>query len=82
MTFETRTLDVPYADHFYQKESLFLVTASENAVKVILRSENCCVFVKSTMFKNKILTRSTEDIKAYFRTWLEEIEARGFTDPA
>lgn len=63
------------------KESLFILAPSENSVKVIMRSENNCVFVKSTMFKNKILTRSVDDIKVYFKTWLQEIEARGYMDP-
>lgn len=82
MNFETRTIDVPYGDHFFMKETLFVVAPSENSVKVILRSENCCVFVKSTMFKNKILSRSIEDIKVYFKTWLQDIEAKGYKDPA
>lgn len=82
LTYETRTLDVPYSDHFYMRETLFVLAPSENSVKVILRSENCCVFVKSTMFKNKILARSFDDINAYFKNWLLDIEARGFMDPA
>lgn len=81
VTFESRTLDVPYGDHFYMKENLFVLAPSENSVKVIMRSENCCVFVKSTIFKSKILSRSIEDIKAYFNHWLQAIETRGFLDP-
>lgn len=34
------------------------------------------------MFKNKILTRSEVDIKLYFKTWMENIEKTGFTDPS
>jgi hypothetical protein len=81
VTFESRTLDVPYGDHFYMRENLYVLAPSENSVKVIMRSENCCVFVKSTMFKNKILSRSVDEIKAYFNHWLQSIEARGFLDP-
>jgi hypothetical protein len=33
------------------------------------------------MFKNKILSRSVDEIKAYFNHWLQSIEARGFLDP-
>ncbi len=46
-----------------------------------MRSENCCVFVKSTIFKNKILSRSVDEIKAYFNHWLQSIQERGFLDP-
>ena len=35
--FETRTLDVPYADHFYQAETWHLLAPSENSIKCILR---------------------------------------------
>jgi hypothetical protein len=70
LTFETKTIDVPYGDHFLNQESLFILAPSENSIKVILRSENSCVFMKSTMFKNKIMTRSQEDIKIYFKTYI------------
>lgn len=81
MTFESRTLDVPFGDHFYMKENIYILAPSENSVKVIMRSENCCMFVKNTMFKNKILSRSVDDIKAYFNHWLQSIKESGFLDP-
>lgn len=39
------------------------------------------MFVKSTIFKNKILSRSVDEIKAYFNHWLQSIQERGFLDP-
>jgi hypothetical protein len=37
VTFVNRTLDVPYADHFFHQEQWFLCTPSDTSAKVILR---------------------------------------------
>ena len=67
---QTRTLDVPYGDHFYQSERWVVCTAiptERDSIKVILQASNTLVFLKSTIFKNKIFTRSEVEIKAYFK---------------
>jgi len=33
------------------------------------------------MFKSKIMTRSQEEIKIYFKTYVQDIESKGFKDP-
>jgi hypothetical protein len=54
VTYENRTPDVPYGDHFFHKETWIILAPNENYPKIILRSHNNIVFVKSTMFKSKI----------------------------
>ncbi len=39
------------------------------------------MFVKNTMLKNKIQTRSQEELKAYFTNYMKEIEKQGFMNP-
>jgi len=39
------------------------------------------VFVKSTMFKNKIQSRSEVEIRQYFAKLLEDFEKGGYMDP-
>jgi hypothetical protein len=39
------------------------------------------MFVKSTIFKNKIISRSTTDIKDYFKDWIKEVTAHGYLEP-
>ena len=74
-------MDVPYADHFFMRENIFVLSPTDNSVRVIMRSENCCVFVKSTFFKKNILSRSIIDVKSYFNHWLQSIETRGYLSP-
>lgn len=44
------------------------------------RAENQVVFVKSTIFKNKIYSRSEIDIKLYFKVWLQDMAEKGLLD--
>ena len=39
------------------------------------------VFLKNTIFKSKIQTRSEVEIKLYFQKWLEQIQELGYLDP-
>lgn len=36
------------------------------------------MFMKNTMFKSKIVTRSTADIKDYFKDWIQEVTKAGY----
>lgn len=82
MSFDNRTLDVPYGDHFYHSERWFIVAPHENSPRCIFRSHNVIVFLKSTMFKSKIQVRSQEELKSYFQNWLKQIEDLGYLDPS
>ena len=73
---------MPYGDHFFQRESWHLVSTSENSLKSIMRADNQLIFVKSTVFRSSIASRSEVEIKAYFKQWKADVESKGYLDPA
>lgn len=46
------------------------------------RADNHLILVKNTLFKGKIFARSELEIKLYFKTWKENVEEKGYLDPA
>jgi hypothetical protein len=38
------------------------------------------IFTKSTIFKNKIFSRSEVEIKEYFKTWVQNVTEQGYFD--
>jgi hypothetical protein len=46
-----------------------------------MRAENTIYFVKNTMFKNKIHTKSEIEIKLYFKNWLNDMNEKGYMSP-
>mgnify|MGYP007026518623 CR=1 FL=1 len=67
-------MDVPYSDTFYQAERWVVYSPDPNIHKCILRAQMKSIFVKSTMFKNKILTRSEAEAKVYFKDFMEYMD--------
>ncbi|CDW86422.1 UNKNOWN [Stylonychia lemnae] len=78
---ENRTPDVPYGDHFYQEERWTVLSPFEGSKKVILKCQNQTFFVKNTIFKTKIYSRSETDIKQYFVDLMKIYDQSGILSP-
>jgi len=67
----SQTIDAPYSDCFLCKESWLLLTDSPNSHRCIVQKYVKVHFVKSTMFKNKILARAEEGLRDAAKAWLQ-----------
>lgn len=72
----TKVLDVPYGDHFENREKWLVVSKSNRHRKCILRASNTVHFVKSTFFRSKIESRTNIDMVTYFNDWFKIAKER------
>lgn len=61
--FENRSLDIPYADSFYVKEKWTVISDTPESHKCVMRASIHIIFVKSTLFKGRILSKTEEGMK-------------------
>ena len=74
---DTKTLDAPYCDTFTCKEVWILMSGKEDEPKSILIKKHGVMFVKSTIFKSKIMGRAMDGQIETGKVWLDYVTKNG-----
>eukprot|EP00347_Sterkiella_histriomuscorum_P016954 403351216 len=79
---QNKSLDIPYADCFYIEEKWWIISEKPNANKCVLRVAINIVFVKSTLFKSRITSKTQEGMKENIENWCKLAQEGGYLDNA
>mmetsp|Transcript_14877 Transcript_14877/g.23060 ORF Transcript_14877/g.23060 Transcript_14877/m.23060 type:complete len:268 (+) Transcript_14877:556-1359(+) len=77
---ESQTIDAPYSDCFLCKEAWIVVSDSASSCRCVLQKYIKIHFVKSTMFKSKIMARAEEGMRDAAVKWLQFAKDKGHLD--
>ncbi|CDW77375.1 UNKNOWN [Stylonychia lemnae] len=77
---QNKSLDVPYADSFQIDEKWQIISDKSTTYKCLLRVQINIVFVKSTLFKGRIISRTIEGMKENIEHWIRIAKDLGYLE--